>query len=162
MFNQDELAFISLFLFCSMPKLSSFLLALQNQIKVVLRNTKNAVNSAPIFRLKAGTINYCLPVLLLALPASQTKQIVDFFLQKTQKSWWAENISETGKQMLKSDKNHLNRKSTSTMQLCYCIKPVFFACWITSGDKNSSILYLPCRTSYLQFSIVMQTHVLVL
>ena len=27
MFNQDELAFISLFLFCSMPKHSSFLLA---------------------------------------------------------------------------------------------------------------------------------------
>ena len=32
----------------------------------------------------------------------------------------------------------------------------------TPGDKNISILHLSCRTSDLQFSLVLQTHVLVL
>ena len=32
----------------------------------------------------------------------------------------------------------------------------------TSGDKNISIVHLPCRTSDIQFSLVLQTHVLVL
>ena len=31
-----------------------------------------------------------------------------------------------------------------------------------SGDKNISILHLPCSTSDLQFSLVLQTHALVL
>ena len=31
-----------------------------------------------------------------------------------------------------------------------------------SGDKNISILHLSCRMSDLQFSLVLQTHVLVL
>ena len=31
-----------------------------------------------------------------------------------------------------------------------------------AGDKNISILHLPCRTSYLKFSLVLQTHALVL
>ena len=31
-----------------------------------------------------------------------------------------------------------------------------------SGDKNISILHLPCRTSDLQFPLVRQTHALVL
>ena len=31
-----------------------------------------------------------------------------------------------------------------------------------SGDKNISILHSPCRTSDLQFSLVLQTHALVL
>ena len=31
-----------------------------------------------------------------------------------------------------------------------------------SGDKNISILHLSCRTSDLQFSLVLQTHALVL
>ena len=33
---------------------------------------------------------------------------------------------------------------------------------INPGDKNISILYLSCRTSDLQFSLVLQTHALVL
>ena len=33
---------------------------------------------------------------------------------------------------------------------------------INSGDKNISILHSPCRTSDLQFSLVLQTHALVL
>ena len=31
-----------------------------------------------------------------------------------------------------------------------------------TGDKNISILHSPCRTSGLQFSLVLQTHALVL
>ena len=31
-----------------------------------------------------------------------------------------------------------------------------------AGDKNISILHLSCRTSHLQFSLVLQTHALVL
>ena len=33
---------------------------------------------------------------------------------------------------------------------------------VASGDKNISILHSPCRTSDLQFSLVLQTHALVL
>ena len=32
----------------------------------------------------------------------------------------------------------------------------------TPGDKNISILHSPCRTNDLQFSLVLQTHALVL
>ena len=32
----------------------------------------------------------------------------------------------------------------------------------TSGDKNISVIHLSCRTSDLQFSLVLQTHALVL
>ena len=33
---------------------------------------------------------------------------------------------------------------------------------IAPGDKNISILHLSCRTSDLQFSLILQTHVIVL
>ena len=35
-------------------------------------------------------------------------------------------------------------------------------CLLGSGDKNISILHLSCRMSDLQFSLVLQTHALVL
>ena len=40
--------------------------------------------------------------------------------------------------------------------------PTILKSGLGAGDKNISILHLSCRTSDLQFSLVLQTHVLVL
>ena len=34
--------------------------------------------------------------------------------------------------------------------------------YIITGDKNISLLHLSCRTSDIQFSLILQTHALVL
>ena len=53
---------------------------------------------------------------------------------------------------------------SSNLPLYHCapVKPVILHSYWGAGDKNISILRLSCRMSGLQFSLVLQTHALVL